>query len=171
MSAFIQSVLRQFKMYKSLGDKTIEQLQLEHLSWHYNNESNSIIVLVKHLKGNMLSRWTDFLHSDGEKEWRHRDKEFEESTFTKDQVIQVWEEGWKCLFDAIENLTDEQLENIIYIRQQPLTVMDAILRQLAHYSYHVGQMVYIGKMIRNDQWHNLSIPRGHSEDYNNAMKK
>lgn len=171
MSAFIQSVLRQFKMYKSLGDKTIEQLQFEHLSWHYNNESNSIIVLVKHIKGNMLSRWTDFLHSDGEKEWRHRDKEFEESTFTKDQVIQIWEEGWKCLFDAIENLTDEQLENIIYIRQQPLTVMDAILRQLAHYSYHVGQMVYIGKMIRNDQWHNLSIPRGHSEDYNNAMKK
>lgn len=164
-SNYLESVIKQFEYYKMLGDKTFSQLSDENLFWQYNNESNSISTIVKHLWGNMLSRWTDFLNSDGEKEWRNRDSEFENDIQSKTEMIQKWEEGWSCLFDALNSLKEEDLDKIIYIRNQGHTVMEAINRQLAHYPYHIGQIVFVGKML-SDNWNSLSIPKGNSKDYN-----
>jgi len=163
---YLKSAKRQFEYYKLLGDKTIAALPDGKLSWQYNEESNSITTIVKHLHGNMFSRWTDFLTSDGEKEWRKRDSEFEAEKLDKKSVLKLWDEGWKCLFDALNNLQEEDLSRIIYIRNQGHTVLEAINRQLAHYPYHIGQIVFIGKMILNEKWESLSIPRGKSGDYN-----
>ena len=146
---YLVSVSKQFEYYKMLGDKTISQLSEDQLFWQYNSESNSVAIIVKHLWGNMLSRWTDFLTSDGEKEWRKRDAEFENDIKTKDELLNKWNEGWKCLFDAINPLHEEDLEKIIYIRNQGHTVVEAINRQLAHYSYHVGQITYFTKVRKN----------------------
>ncbi|MCB0731430.1 MAG: DUF1572 domain-containing protein [Ignavibacteriae bacterium] len=163
---YLLSVSKQFEYYKMLGDKTISQLSEDQLFWQYNSESNSVAIIVKHLWGNMLSRWTDFLTSDGEKEWRKRDAEFENDIKTKDELLNKWNEGWKCLFDAINPLHEEDLEKIIYIRNQGHTVVEAINRQLAHYSYHVGQIVFQGKMIAGENWTSLSIPKGDSKKFN-----
>ncbi|MBS1734081.1 MAG: DUF1572 family protein, partial [Bacteroidetes bacterium] len=137
-SSFLPGIIKQFEFYKLLGEKTINQLPPEKLNWQYNEESNSIAIIVKHLWGNMLSRWTDFLHSDGEKEWRDRDAEFEGSFASRDELMQKWNEGWQCLFNAITPLTDAELEREIFIRNMGQTVTEAINRQLAHYAYHVG---------------------------------
>ena len=165
-SDYLDSVKKQFAYYKLLGDKTFEQLTDEQLFWQYNAESNSIATIVKHLWGNMLSRWTDFLNSDGEKEWRNRDAEFENDLSSRKELLEKWNGGWQCLFDAIAPLTEADLESIIYIRNMGHTVLEAINRQLAHYPYHIGQIVFIGKMVRGDQWQSLSIPKGNSADYN-----
>lgn len=163
---FLESAIKQFEYYKSLGEKTFNQLQGDKLFWQYNAESNSIAIIVKHLWGNMLSRWTDFLTTDGEKDWRNRDAEFESNTYTKEELLVKWSEGWQCLFNALNSLTEGDLTRIIYIRNQGQTVVEAINRQLCHYSYHVGQIVFIGKMICNEQWASLSIPKGNSVVYN-----
>lgn len=163
---YLESVKKQFAYYKQLADKTIDQLPDEKLFWQFNEESNSIAVIVKHLHGNMLSRWTDFLTSDGEKEWRHRDAEFENDLSSKSDLLKIWEEGWILLFATLDSLTVEDLSKTIYIRNQGCTVVDAINRQLAHYPYHVGQIVFLGKMICNDNWKSLSIPKGNSQTYN-----
>ena len=163
---YLESVIKQFEYYKLLGDKTIAQLLDEKLFWQYNTESNNIATIIKHLHGNMLSRWTDFLKTDGEKEWRNRDSEFENDITDKATVLKQWEEGWKCTFDTLKSLKEEDLQKIIYIRNQGHTVLEAINRQFAHYPYHVGQIVFIGKMILNEKWQSLSIPRGKSADYN-----
>ncbi len=163
---FLESTKKQFAYYKQLGDKTIAQLPEEKLFWQFNEESNSIAVIVKHLNGNMRSRWTDFLTTDGEKETRNRDGEFENDINSKQELLQLWEEGWDCLFSTLNSLKEEDFSTTIYIRNQGHTVVDAINRQLAHYPYHVGQMVFIGKMICNDNWQSLSIPRGNSQSYN-----
>src|SRR5688572_27423058 len=163
---YLESVRKQFEYYKLLAEKTMDQLPDAKLFWQYNEESNSIAIIVKHLWGNMLSRWTDFLSSDGEKEWRRRDEEFENTVNSREELLQRWNEGWNCLFKAIDSLSDEDLNKIIYIRNQGHTVTEAINRQLAHYSYHVGQIVFIGKMVCNEAWKSLSIPRGKSSDYN-----
>ena len=163
---YLNSVKKQFVYYKQLGDKTIEQLTEEQLFWQYNPESNSIATIVKHLWGNMLSRWSNFLTTDGEKEWRNRDAEFENDLTSKDEVLQKWNEGWSCFFDALNTLTDNDLSQTIYIRNMGHTVIEAINRQLAHYPYHIGQMVFIGKMMCNQNWVSLSIPKGKSETYN-----
>jgi hypothetical protein len=163
---YLESVKKQFEYYKLLGDKTIAQLPDDKLFWQYNQESNSIAINVKHLHGNMLSRWTDFLTTDGEKEWRNRDGEFENDLTTKEGVVKLWEEGWKCFLDTLKTLKEDDLEKIIYIRNQGHTVLEAINRQLAHYPYHVGQIVFIGKMILNEKWQSLSIPRGNSNAFN-----
>ena len=163
---YLNSVTKQFEYYKMLGDKTIAQLPDDKLIWQFNPESNSIATIIKHLSGNMLSRWTDFLTSDGEKEWRNRDAEFDNDLTTKEEVIKCWEEGWKCFFDTLKSLKEDDLEKIIYIRNQGHTVLEAINRQLAHYPYHVGQIVFLGKMILNEKWQSLSIPRGKSNTYN-----
>jgi hypothetical protein len=136
------------------------------LFWQYNQESNSIATIVKHLSGNMLSRWTDFLISDGEKESRNREDEFEHTIMTKDTLIEKWNEGWICLFNTLSELTENDLTKVIYIRNQGHTVIEAINRQLAHYPYHIGQIVFIGKMICNEAWTSLSIPKGNSVQYN-----
>ena len=163
---YLNSVTKQFEYYKLLGDKTIAQLPDDKLTWQFNQESNSIATIIKHISGNMLSRWTDFLTSDGEKEWRNRDAEFENDVLTKDAIVKLWEEGWKCFLDTLKSLKEDDLEKIIYIRNQGHTVLEAINRQLAHYSYHVGQIVFIGKMILNEKWQSLSIPRGNSNAFN-----
>ena len=166
---YLESVKKRFLIYKSLGDKAMEQLDEENLFWQYNEASNSIAMIVQHLWGNMLSRWTNFLTEDGEKEWRDRDQEFEKVIKTKEELILKWDAGWECLFAAIDSLTNEDLDKTVYIRRQPLTVIDAINRQLAHYSYHIGQIVYLGKMQLNDRWFSLSIPKGNSKEFNDKM--
>ncbi|HLP53366.1 MAG TPA: DUF1572 domain-containing protein [Chitinophagales bacterium] len=162
---YLESVIKQFEYYKMLGDKTLAQIPNEKLFWQYNEDSNSIAIIVKHLWGNMLSRWTDFLLTDGEKEWRNRDAEFENDMGSKQEVIEKWNEGWKVFLETLKSLKDTDLEKIIYIRNQGHTVLEAINRQLAHYPYHVGQIVFIGKMT-SEKWDSLSIPKGKSNTYN-----
>jgi len=158
---FIISAKQQFEYYKQLAEKTFSQLSDDQLFWKYNEESNSIVTIVKHMTGNMLSRWTDLFTTDGEKEWRLRDEEFENEIFTRADLLSKWEAGWKCLYNVLDQLTIEDLDRVIFIRQQPLTVTAAINRQLAHYPYHVGQIVFIGKMCLNGNWKSLSIPKKH----------
>jgi hypothetical protein len=164
--SFLPSATAQFQYYKLLGEKTFNQLTDEQLFWQYNEESNSIVTIVKHLAGNMLSRWTDFLTTDGEKEWRNREREFENDIKTREVLLALWNKGWQCLFDALALITEDDLEKEIFIRNQGHTIAEAINRQLAHYPYHVGQIVFIGKMICNDNWNSLSIPKGNSQKYN-----
>lgn len=166
MSNFLETSLRQFEYYKLLGDKTFVQLNDEQLFIQINPESNSVAMIVKHLWGNMLSRWTDLLTADGEKEWRNRESEFVNDINTRDEMLLKWEEGWNCLFSSLKSLTEHDLAKIIYIRNQGHSVQEAIIRQLAHYPYHVGQIVYLGKMFTNHNWSPLSIPRGESSAYN-----
>ncbi|WP_276134326.1 DUF1572 domain-containing protein [Polluticoccus soli] len=163
---YLKSAKRQFLYYKQLGEGAMAQMKDEELFWQPNEESNSVATIVKHLHGNMLSRWTDFLTSDGEKEWRNRDGEFENNWNTRESVMQAWDIGWKCLFDALDSITDEDINRIVYIRNEGHTILEATNRQIAHYCYHVGQIVYIGKMCRNEGWKSLSIPRHKSKDYN-----
>lgn len=166
MDSYLESVLKQFRYYQKLGDRTIAQLEEADLFWQYNEASNSIAIIVKHLWGNMLSRWTDFLTTDGEKDFRDRDGEFEATIKTKAELLEKWNEGWQCLFHALGALEINDLEKIIYIRNMGHTVVEAINRQLAHYAYHIGQMAYIGRMMRGAEWHSLSIPKGQSKTYN-----
>ncbi len=165
-NTYLTSVRKQFEYYKLLGEKTFDQLSDEQLFWQYNEESNSIATIVQHLWGNMMSRWTDFLTTDGEKEWRRRDEEFVPMVKTREQLLQQWNEGWACLFAALDSLTEQHLEQEVFIRNMGQTVVDAINRQLAHYPYHIGQIIYIGKMLCNSGWNSLSIPRGKSTEYN-----
>jgi len=166
---YLEGILKQFHYYKSLGDKTFEQLNDKEIHFKPNEYSNNISIVVKHIVGNMLSRWTNFLTEDGEKEWRHRDTEFEDSYKDKSDMITAWQNGWKCLFNAITPLKADDLEKIIYIRNQGQTVSDAINRQLAHYAYHIGQIVYLGTLIKDTDWMNLSLPKGQSATYNKNM--
>lgn len=163
---YINNIKKQFEYYKALGEKTFEQLDEEELFWQYNEASNSIAIIVNHLWGNMKSRWTDFLTTDGEKEWRHRDQEFEAVIKTKDELIRKWNEGWKCLFDALNSINEKNFETKIYIRNQEHSIIEATNRQFAHYSYHIGQITYIGKMLKGNQWKSLSIPKGESNKFN-----
>jgi hypothetical protein len=166
MKNFLPGTKKLFQYYKGLGDKAIAQLEDEHINWRPNEASNSIALIVHHLSGNMLSRFTDFLTSDGEKPWRNREAEFEEGYKNKAEMLEVWDKGWNQLFSAIDALKDEDLERIIYIRNEGQTVMDALQRQLVHYPHHVGQILYVAKMIKGDTWQSLSIPKGASSSYN-----
>jgi len=163
---YIRSIKRQFLYYKTLAEKAIEQLESEQLFYSVDEDTNSIATIINHLNGNMLSRWTDFLTTDGEKEWRNRDNEFENPEKNKQALLNKWEEGWNCLFDAIDNLTVENLTEIIYIRNEGHTVLEAINRQLAHYPYHVGQIVFYAKQLKSGEWNSLSIPKNKSAEYN-----
>jgi hypothetical protein len=163
---YLESVKKQFAYYKHLADASIARVTDDSLFWQYNQESNSMAIIMNHMAGNMLSRWTDFLTTDGEKEWRNREQEFENNTSGKTELLAHWESGWKCLFDALDTLTTEDLGKKVYIRNMEHSVADAINRQLAHYPYHVGQLVFLGKMICNTSWISLSIPRGNSNTFN-----
>ncbi|WP_396149353.1 DUF1572 domain-containing protein [Flavobacterium sp.] len=163
---YLESVKKQFLYYKTLGEKAIDQLESEQLFISLNDDTNSIAIIVNHLVGNMLSRWTDFLTTDGEKEWRNRDAEFEEILKTKTELLAHWEKGWQCLFDALNSLQPKQLNEIIYIRNEGHTILEAINRQLAHYPYHIGQIVFYAKMIKKSEWQSLSIPKNKSISYN-----
>jgi len=168
-NVYLRVVIERFKSVKTLGDKTIEQLSEKDIHWTYNQESNSIAVIVKHLSGNMISRWTYFLTSDGEKENRNRDEEFIDDISSKSELISVWEKGWDALIDTLTGLKEDDLLKTIKIRGEKHLVLEAIERQMAHYAYHVGQIVYIGKQLKNNEWKTLSIPRGKSEDYRKEM--
>ncbi|UQD56456.1 DUF1572 family protein [Flavobacterium sp. K5-23] len=163
---YLASVKKQMHYYKTIGEKAMEQLETNQLFIATNEDSNSIATIVKHLSGNMLSRWTDFLTTDGEKEWRERDMEFENEPQTKEEVLATWNTGWDCFFQAIDSLLPEQLLQIIYIRNEGQTAMDAINRQLAHYPYHIGQIVLYAKQLKNGSWESLSIPKNKSTSYN-----
>lgn len=170
-TGFLKDSIKRFKYYKELGDKTFEQLEEADLFYQPSSESNSIAVTVQHMYGNMLSRWTNFLTEDGEKDWRRRDAEFANIKCSRADILSFWNDGWKCLFDTLESLKPEDLTKTITIRTEPLSVYDAILRQLAHYPYHVGQIVYLGRMVKNEKWKSLSIPKGKSADYLESVKK
>ena len=164
--SYLESVKKQFLYYKMLGEKAMNQLEPEQLFTAINEDTNSIAAIVKHISGNMLSRWTDFLTSDGEKEWRNRDAEFENDLQSKEEVLEIWNKGWNCLENALESLKPEQLSDIIYIRNEGHTVIEAINRQLAHYPYHVGQIVFYAKQLKKSSWESLSIPKNKSGNYN-----
>ncbi|KAA5823655.1 DUF1572 domain-containing protein [Algibacter amylolyticus] len=168
MESYLESVNKQFEYYKSLGDKTFKQLSFDDMLWQSDEDANSIAILVKHIAGNMRSRWSNFLTEDGEKSWRNRDDEFVSDFTSEEAVIATWESGWFCLFNAIRALKPEDLEHIIYIRNGGHTVTEAINRQLAHYAYHVGQIVFLGKLLKGKEWKSLSIPKGNSATYNKA---
>jgi len=168
---YLKSALYESCRYKSLGDKTFEQLEDSDIHWSLNNSGNSIAVLVKHLSGNMLSRWTNFLTEDGEKTWRDRDSEFETSYRTKKEMILAWEKGWNCYFNAIQEIHPRNLKNTIKIRSEQHTLTQAINRQLTHYSYHIGQIVLLGKAVKGGKWISLSIPKGQSKAFNKAKFK
>ena len=167
-SIYLDSVKKQMHYYKTIAEKAMEQLEPEQLFISVNEDTNSIATIVKHLSGNMISRWTDFLITDGEKEWRNRDSEFDSHFHGNDKktILEFWNKGWNCFFNAIESLQPEQLSQIIYIRNEGQTAMDAINRQLAHYPYHIGQIVFYAKMLKSSEWNSLSIPKNKSNDYN-----
>ena len=163
---YLTRVTKQLNYYKGLGDRTFNQLSEEELLIEPAPDANSVAIIVNHMVGNMKSRWTDFLTSDGEKTWRNRDTEFEDVIKTKADLLSKWEEGWQCVFTALETINKDNFETIIYIRNQGHTITEAINRQLCHYSYHIGQIVYLGKLHKGDAWQSLSIPKNHSEAYN-----
>jgi len=167
---FLDSVIKRLKEYKNLGEKTFAQLKDEEMHFQPNEESNSIAIIIQHLYGNMLSRWTNFLSEDGEKEWRNRDDEFEVHHASRQQLIDNWNEAWKVCLHTVESLTENDLSKTITIRLQQLNVVDAINRQLAHYSYHVGQIVYLGRWIRKADWKTLTIPKNKSQEFNQQMQ-
>lgn len=164
-----QLFIKRFQYYKELGDSTFAQLSDADCFWQYNEESNSIAIIVKHLAGNMLSRWTNFLTEDGEKTWRNRDAEFQNEFKTKQEILDYWEKGWTCLFNALDQINAENIHNHIYIRGEKHTILDALLRQLAHSPYHVGQIIYAAKMLKNADWKTLSIAKNQSEKFNQEM--
>ena len=201
-SAYLESAIKRVAGYKLLGDYTFRQLEEKDFYYtpvigqnvHDANEthsgqpsndgpsagtpvasqgeSNSIAVIIKHLSGNMISRWTNFLSEDGEKPGRNRETEFTlQEHYSREQLIQQWEKGWDCFLTTLRSLTEDDLMRTIYIRHEPLLAIDAINRQLAHYPHHVGQIVYIGKMIRGRDWQSLSIPKGGSDQFNRQMKE
>lgn len=167
---YLESVIKRMMTYKILGDRTFSQLSEKDFFFSPGPGSNSIAVIVKHMSGNMISRWTNFLTEDGEKPGRNREEEF-----TADEaggvaaVMDAWNKGWACLMDTLRSLKEDDLLRTIYIRHEPLSAVDAINRQLAHYPHHVGQIVYIGKLLKGDRWESLSIPKGASDQFNQQM--
>ncbi len=166
---YLSNIIRVFGLYKQLGEKAMDQLTDEELLIKPGDAFNNIAIVVNHVAGNMLSRWTDFLTSDGEKSWRHRDTEFLEFNKSKEEIYARWNEGWDCLFNTLNSLRPEDLEKNVTIRNEQHNVVEALNRQLAHYAYHVGQIVFIANSIKGEGWKSLSIPRGQSEQFNAEM--
>ena len=166
---YLENIITQFKSYKEVADKTIAQLEEKDLHWKYNEESNSIASIMIHMSENMLSRWTDFFTSDGEKDWRDRDAEFETHDLSKNELIAQWEKGWNCLFYALNSLNEENFNQPILIRNKQVKLIESITRQMAHFPYHIGQIAYVGKMILNDKWQTASIAKGKSKEFIQAQ--
>jgi len=155
-----------FATYKDLGEKAIRQVPDDRLFWTFYNDSNSIGIIVQHMSGNMISRFTNFYEEDGEKPWRNRDREFESVLSTRQELIDEWETGWACFMGVLNTLSADDLARRVMIRGESHAVLEAINRQLAHFSYHVGQLVFLSKMLAKDGWESLSIPKGGSEGFN-----
>lgn len=168
---YLHVVRERFVELKGQGEKTFDQLNEDDFHWSLNDNSNSIAILIQHVSGNMVSRWTDFLTTDGEKPNRNRDGEFETKRFTKVRLLDCWEHGWRVFLNALESLHEHDLENNVYIRGQAHSVIEAIERQMAHYAAHIGQIIFIGKQIKGEEWKSLSIPKGDSDTYLGRMLK
>ncbi len=169
-NTFLIDSIKRLEFYKGLGDKTLAVLNEDEMHFLPGAENNNIAIIIQHMHGNMLSRWTDFLKTDGEKDWRKRDAEFVDQNLNKQQVIDLWQQGWQCFLNSVTLLNEDDLEKNILIRGESLTVVDAILRQLMHYSYHVGQIISIAKIIKKQGWQSLSIPKGESNDYKKSTE-
>ena len=169
-TSYLEDSLSLFRYYKSLGDRAMAQLSDQNMVQTLDSEMNSVALIVKHLHGNMQSRWSDFLASDGEKPGRNRDDEFQDPPSSKQAVLRLWEEGWATLFHALSGLTDADLDRTATIRGEPHSVMQTINRQVAHYSYHCGQIVFLAKHLAGENWQSLSIPRGNSSHFNERVK-
>ncbi len=169
-TAFLENSTKRLHEYKALAEKAIAQLSDEALL-HDADEpgGNSLAVIIKHMRGNMLSRWTNYLTEDGEKPWRQREEEFVHESLTREMLMRLWEEGWAAVFNTLSSLSEEDLGCSIHIRTEGMTAMDGIIRQLMHYSYHVGQIILLCKQARGEDWQSLSIPRGGTAAFNAAM--
>jgi len=166
----VSSLRDEYTHYKALAEAAIAQVGDEELSYAGEDGGNSIEMLVRHIAGNLTSRFTDFRTSDGEKPWRRRDDEFESTAMTRHELLQTWEAGWDVLFAEVDRLTDADLAQTVTIRRQPLRIDEALHRSLAHTAYHVGQVVFMAKAMRGGAWRTLSIPRGKSEEYNRTFQ-
>ena len=168
-TSYVEDSRELFRYYKKLAERAIAQVTDTHLTTVLDGEMNSIAIIVKHMTGNMRSRWTDFLTSDGEKPDRNRDSEFVEPPLSRETLLAAWEAGWECLFHALEGLSENDLARTVTIRGEPHSVMQAINRQVAHYSYHCGQIVLLAKHFNHDQWQSLSVPRRQSSEFNRRV--
>ena len=168
-TSYVKDSIDLFRYYKNLAERAMAQCPDEALFTTLDAESNSIAIIVKHISGNMRSRWSDFLTSDGEKPDRNRDTEFEEPPKTRAELMEAWERGWKYVFDALEPLSDADLARTVTIRTEPHSVMQAINRQMAHYSYHVGQIVYLARHFAGDKWQTLTVPKKKSAEFNKKV--
>jgi hypothetical protein len=169
ISNYLSDAIKSFRNYKTMAEKAMAQVSDEEFFEALNEEANSIAVIVKHIAGNLRSRWTDFLTSDGEKADRNRDTEFELMDETRESLMKFWEQGWQTLFDAIEPLEAEDFEKTVSIRGEAHTICEAINRQMTHYAYHVGQITFLAKHFRSKDWKTLSVPRGRSAEFNQFL--
>lgn len=168
---YLRVVRERFTAMKGQGEKTFAQLEEGDFYWTLNDESNSIAILIQHVSGNMVSRWTDFLTTDGEKPDRNRDGEFETKRMSKPELMDCWEHGWRIFLNTLDSLNEQDLEKTVHIRGEAHSVLDAIERQMVHYAAHIGQIMFIGKQIKGEQWKSLSIPKGESYAYLERMLK
>ena len=168
-TSYLEDSISLLRYYKKLGEQAMAQVSDDGLTATLDAESNSIAIIVKHLTGNMRSRWTNFLTSDGEKLGRDRDAEFKDAPQTRAEIVALWEEAWNLVFKELAPLSDADMSRTIRIRGERHSVMQAINRQVAHYAYHIGQMVYVAKHLASDRWTSLTIPRGKSSDYNDRV--
>ncbi|MEH7459358.1 hypothetical protein CON65_22385 [Bacillus pseudomycoides] len=163
--AYLECAVSNFKAIQKQGERTLSQLSYEQICWALHEEANSIAIIIKHLHGNMRSRWTDFLTTDGEKLDRNRDDEFEGGYASKEEALVAWQEGWEYVFQALQSLTTQDMLRIVHIRGEEHSVIQAIERQIAHYASHIGQIIYVGKLLKEKEWECLSIPKGQSNQY------
>jgi hypothetical protein len=168
-TSYVEDSLAVFRYYKQLAERAMAQVTDEQLFVALDPEANSIAVIVKHMAGNMRSRWTDFLTSDGEKPDRNRDSEFVDPPAAREALMKLWEDGWACVFNALTPLSDADLGRTVTIRGEPHSVMQAVNRQVAHYAHHVGQIVFLAKHLAHGSWNSLSIPRNRSAEFNRAV--
>ncbi len=168
-TSYLADSLAVFRQYKTLAERAIAQLSDEQLTQTLDPEMNSVALLVKHMAGNMRSRFTDFLTSDGEKQWRNRDSEFVDPPATRQELMGIWNAGWQLVFSALEPLSEQDLNRTVMIRGEAHSVTQAINRQIAHYACHCGQIVFLAKHLRSDRWTSLSVPRGKSAEFNARM--
>ena len=169
-TSYVEDSIGLFRYYKTLAESALAQVTEEELYALLDEDANSIAIVMKHMAGNMKSRWTDFLSEDGEKPWRNRDTEFEQPPATRQALLQLWEEGWACVFAALQALTDADLGRTVTIRGEAHSVMQAVNRQIAHYAYHCGQIVLLAKHFQHAQWKSLSVPKGKSAEFNAKVR-
>jgi uncharacterized damage-inducible protein DinB len=168
-TSYREDSIEVFRYYKKLAERAMEQVKDEQLTAVLDSQMNSIAIIVKHMAGNMRSRWTDFLTTDGEKPDRNRDTEFVDAPVSRDAIQKTWEEGWQTLFNALSPLSEADLGRTVLIRGEPHSVMQAMNRQIAHYAYHCGQIVLLAKHFQADEWKSLSVPRGKSAEFNKKV--